>query len=161
MIQPPCLCTTAAHLNLQKIIEKIIIFIFFCRRDKNLIIATMDGSMFSFNTKASSSHRLKRFCQKRPVYIFAFGEFNSQQVKVSCIQHFLAQLQGLELRKKNLNAANHTVWELNSPNLNIQTLDSRSFNQFKSKYLFGWLLILGCFIRKMFYILNSCLQVLE
>ena len=43
---------------------------------------------------------------KRPVYIFAFGEFNFQQVNVSCIQRFLVQFLGLELRKKILNAAN-------------------------------------------------------
>ena len=37
---------------------------------------------------------------KRCVYILAFGAFNSKQVNVSGIQHFLAQLYGLELRKK-------------------------------------------------------------
>ena len=41
---------------------------------------------------------------KKPVYIFAFGEFNSQQV--NGIKHFLAKLYGLELHKEILNAAN-------------------------------------------------------
>ena len=35
-------------------------------------------------------------------YIFAFGAFNSKQVNVSGIQHVLAQLKGLELRKETL-----------------------------------------------------------
>jgi len=43
---------------------------------------------------------------KRPVFIFAFCEFNSKQINVSGIQQFLAQFKGLELRKVNLNAAN-------------------------------------------------------
>ena len=43
---------------------------------------------------------------KRCVYIFTFGDFNSKPVNVSGIQHFLAQLKGLEMRKENLNAAN-------------------------------------------------------
>ena len=40
---------------------------------------------------------------KRPGYIF---EFNSQQVNVGGIHHFLAQFKGLELRNETLNAAN-------------------------------------------------------
>ena len=42
---------------------------------------------------------------KRPVYIFAFGEYNSKQLNVSGIQHYLA-LYGQELRNENFNAAN-------------------------------------------------------
>ena len=41
-----------------------------------------------------------------PVYIFAFGEFNSSlTVNVGGIQHFLAQFYGPKLRKETLNAA--------------------------------------------------------
>ena len=40
------------------------------------------------------------------IYIFAFGEYNSKQVNVSDIQHFLAQFKGLELRTENSNATN-------------------------------------------------------
>ena len=50
---------------------------------------------------------------KRPVYIFVFGEYNSKQVNVSGIQHFLAQFQGLELRTENFNAANIYLSEIN------------------------------------------------
>ena len=48
---------------------------------------------------------LKNYSFKRCIYIFAFDPFKSKHVNVSGIQHFLAQLQGLELRKENLNAA--------------------------------------------------------
>ena len=34
---------------------------------------------------------LVKVYMQRPVYIFAFGEYNSKQVNVSGIQHFLAQ----------------------------------------------------------------------
>ena len=47
------------------------------------------------------------------IYVFAFGAFNSKQVNVSGIQHFLAQLKGLELRKENLNAANINLSGIN------------------------------------------------
>jgi hypothetical protein len=50
---------------------------------------------------------------KRPVFIFAFGEFNSKQVNVSGIQDFLAQFEGLELRKENLNVANIYLFVIN------------------------------------------------
>ena len=43
---------------------------------------------------------------KRPVYIFAFGAYNSKQVNVSGIQIFRAQFLGLYFRKVMLNAAN-------------------------------------------------------
>ena len=50
---------------------------------------------------------------ERPVYIFAFGEYNSKQVNVSGIKIFRAQLQSLKLR--------NCVIELYSPNANIYT----------------------------------------
>ena len=43
---------------------------------------------------------------KRPVYIIAFGEYNSKQVNVSGIKIFRAQFQSLKLRKEMLNVAN-------------------------------------------------------
>ena len=43
---------------------------------------------------------------KRPVYILAFGVYNSKQVNVSGIQIFRAQFLALHLRKVMLNAAN-------------------------------------------------------
>ena len=43
---------------------------------------------------------------KRPVYMFAFGEYNSKQVNVSGIQHYFTQIYGQEFRTENLNAAN-------------------------------------------------------
>ena len=43
---------------------------------------------------------------KRPVYIFAFGVYNSKQVNVSSIKIFRAQFLALHLRKVMLNAAN-------------------------------------------------------
>ena len=50
------------------------------------------------------------FIYKRPVYIFAFGEYNSKQVNVSAIKYFLAQFKGLELRTENLNAATNYLF---------------------------------------------------
>ena len=41
-----------------------------------------------------------------PVYIFAFGEYNSKQVNVSGIKIFRAQFLALNLRKVMLNAVN-------------------------------------------------------
>ena len=55
---------------------------------------------------------------KRPVYIFAFGEFTFHLVNIGGIQSFLAQLEALRLCKEILNAAN-TGSELDSPNANI------------------------------------------
>ena len=49
---------------------------------------------------------LQRLDFKRPIYIFAFGEYKSQQVNVSGIQHYFAQIKGEQLRTENLNAAN-------------------------------------------------------
>ena len=46
---------------------------------------------------------------KRPVYIIAFGVYNSKEVNVSGIQHYLAQMQGKEFRMENLNL-NLPVW---------------------------------------------------
>ena len=43
---------------------------------------------------------------KWPVYIFAFGEYNSKQVNVSGMQIFRAQFLALHLRKVILNAVN-------------------------------------------------------
>ena len=43
---------------------------------------------------------------KRPVCIFAFGEYNSKQVNVSSITIFHALFQALKLRKEMLNAVN-------------------------------------------------------
>ena len=44
-----------------------------------------------FSSKQAKTIETKLYILKRPVYIFAFGEFNSQQVNVGGIQHFLAQ----------------------------------------------------------------------
>ena len=44
--------------------------------------------------------------QKKSVYIFAFGEYNSKQVNVSGIKIFRAQFRSLKLRREMLNAAN-------------------------------------------------------
>ena len=52
------------------------------------------------------------FDDKRPVYIFAFGEFDFQQVNVGGIQRFLAQ-GNFECRQYL------PVIKLNSPNANI------------------------------------------
>ena len=40
------------------------------------------------------------------ICIFAFGEYNSKQVNVSGIQHYLAQIYGQEFCTENFNAAN-------------------------------------------------------
>ena len=43
---------------------------------------------------------------KRPVYTFAFDEYNSKQVNVNGIKIYRAQFQSLKLRNEVLNAAN-------------------------------------------------------
>ena len=48
---------------------------------------------------------IKSFYLKWPVYIFAFGEYNSEGVNVSGIQIFRSQFLALNLRKVMLNAA--------------------------------------------------------
>ena len=58
---------------------------------------------------------------KRPVYIIAFGVYNSKEVNFGSIQHYLVQMQGQEFRMENLNAANITCLELYTPNANIYT----------------------------------------
>ena len=45
------------------------------------------------------AHKLRRNLKKRPVYIFAFGVYNSKQVNVSGIKIFCAQFLALYLRK--------------------------------------------------------------
>ena len=47
---------------------------------------------------------------KQPVYIFAYGDYNSKQVNVSGIQIFRAQFLALHLLKVMLNAA--TIYQL-------------------------------------------------
>ena len=48
-----------------------------------------------YNSIPSASMReagLRDGIRKRPVYIFAFGEYNSKQVNASGIQHYFAQI---------------------------------------------------------------------
>ena len=49
---------------------------------------------------------------KRPVYIFAFGVYDSKQVIISGIQIFCAQFLALHLRKVMLNAANIYLFKI-------------------------------------------------
>ena len=61
----------------------------------------------SFKSKCLTlSHKKNKPNLKCPVYIFAFGEYNSKQVNVSDIKIFRAQFMALNLRKVMLNAAN-------------------------------------------------------
>ena len=53
---------------------------------------------------------------KRHVYIFAFGVYNSKQVNVSGIQHYLTQMWGQELRTENRMPLKFTCLELYTPN---------------------------------------------
>ena len=77
---------------------------------------------------------------KRPVYILAFGLYNSKQVNVSGIQIFSAHFLALHLRKVILNAANIYL-ELYTPNANIYTFCIFAFNYYSYNiYIFRSLL---------------------
>ena len=56
---------------------------------------------------------------KRPVNIFAYGEFKSKKIKFSGIQHYLAQMHSLEFSRKILMPPTLTCQEFISPNVYI------------------------------------------
>ena len=73
---------------------------------------------------------------KRPVYILAFGVYNSKQVNVTGIQIFRAQFLALHLRKVMLNAAKIFLFRI------IHTKGKYIYRSFSARTLYIFILVL-------------------
>ena len=73
---------------------------------------------------------------KQPVYIFAYGDYNSKQVNVSGIQIFRAQFLALHLLKVMLNAAKIFLFRI------IHTKGKYIYRSFSARTLYIFILVL-------------------